>query len=82
MIQFNKFVDFYTDNKIHVKFLYDNGRRNWVNEKASILPFQGREEFAEKCKVNHGQRALYINSNCQLFIGLCFLSLSLTVVSQ
>lgn len=43
---------FLIDNQVHVKFLYDNGRRNWVNEKTSILPFKSRDEFTEKCKVN------------------------------
>lgn len=44
-------ISHYSDNMIHVKFMYDNGRHSWVNKKSSLLPFKGREDLNEKCKV-------------------------------
>ncbi|XP_055324412.1 nuclear receptor binding SET domain protein isoform X2 [Sitodiplosis mosellana] len=47
---------FQKDNQIHVKFLYDNGRRNWVNANTAILPFKGRNEFAKQCQLPANRR--------------------------
>lgn len=36
-----------------MKFLSDNGRRNWVSTKAALLPFKGQAEYIELCKVKY-----------------------------
>lgn len=39
------FLFFFIGDKVHVTFLADNGRVQWINVKKNLLHFNGIDEF-------------------------------------
>lgn len=42
----------FTDNKVNVIFLYDNGRTGWVNATKAVIPYAGLKNFEEIAEVS------------------------------